>query len=239
MFGHIHDNADIVISNIDKKFLSNSGTFTDNIDEVVVWILSYESSTSSLVYFSLKVKDSFNYLNIDKANNIIISPIKRIFWLSTSSIDNFPRSKILASVEYTVATTVENLNYSIMEVIFLSTTWYEKIKNTCVLRSGISNLLTDTKGYTTKQWCNLVSNISYCKQGELCNSKCIGKCADPTLICYVNNYTFTCGNPILEPSLDGTTIIPPRVTGIGATVIAVILIIIIIALIIWTFVRRS
>jgi hypothetical protein len=163
------------------------------------------------------------YLNIKAINKdtaiAVISEEPRIFWIEYSTIDNSYRSNLLAGSLYLLATNYNNKKYNVQWkintdlngelIIFLPTTWYEKIDDYCKLNTGgyiqlIENLKRlSFKGYTTDKWCEEVSHIYNCDIYNKCGD-CMGAC-DNSKICLPNlennNAKFLCDDYTNEDKL--------------------------------------
>ena len=169
--------------------------------------------------------------------------------------------------DYTVSWKIKgfsNNNKSIIEhlnspngdlVIFLPTTWYELIPDSQILCQSITgtSILIDRlnqlnfKGYTTQQWCEEVPHVIHCTDDKQCG-ECLGYCGDSNHICYMNldatGDKFVCGLTNKEPKLNKSTMVsfsesPLPTTGTGATWLAIIAIVVIVAILTWGLSRKS
>ena len=213
----------------------------------------------------LSIDPPNSYINVEVDNELsaraIISSEKRYFWIDYSIIDKIPRSQLLSGSLYSLKTTVDNHDYivswKIKEfsdgdlIIFLPTTWYESESNgICEKYTGSISIveklqLLNFRGYSTKSWCEHLSDMTHCSIEEHCG-ECLGQCSDPNTICHPNinsSPTFICGSPLQEPNLNNcsnVTFAPiPQSTGTNATWLAVISILIIVILLTWGLSRKS
>lgn len=237
---------------------------------VIELILRYENPTnttsSNQVYFSLQVKNTDRYINInievdgdDKVACAIVSPEKAFFTIDYSTIDKTPRSHLLAGALYSLQTTFGEQNYIVSWkingfangdlVIFLPTTWYENVDGNCHMRTGVSNLIDALnqlkfKGYTTQQWCETAPHVINCHDNNLCGD-CFGPCQNPNHICWPDGDKFICGFPQNEPNMVEFSMVSfadtnstPQTTGTAATWIAVVAIFLIVAILAWGLTRK-
>lgn len=229
---------------------------------VVELILHYETNKNSRnrnkLYFSLEVKShnlTSKYIGVDieSINNqtvasAVISSEKTLFTIDYSSIDNTPRSHLISGSLYSLQTTLGEHEYIVSWkingfsngdlVVFLPTSWYENINNTCTIKNGINNLLDNLaqlkfKGFTTEKWCETASHVINCSNDTFCGD-CFGHCQNNKHICWPNDNKFICGSPENEPDMSKFNLVSfadttPQTSGTAATLVAVIAIIIIVS----------
>ena len=282
IYGHIADNSEVILGVGNYNNVHGLLTYLSSEDllqmrplgevitpAVISLILTYEkpSHVINRVYFSLAVKGTSKYINIDINNSVAcacVSSNKSIFWVDYSSVDTVPRSQLLAGALYSLQTTFEEQEYVVSWqiqgfsngdlVIFLPTTWYEQSNDFCAIKNGTFILVESLhqigfKGYTTQQWCETVPKITHCSGDKQCGD-CLGPCPDPKHICYpdlnargsVNK--FICGPPSLEPKLVEGPLVTfnetaPTMNGTIATWIAIIVIVIIVALLTWATANQT
>lgn len=246
IYGHVADNSEIILGVGNYNNVHGLLTYFPAedllqmrpLDEVITpavlpLVLTYETPPNTKVpnrvYFSLAVKGSAQYINIelkDPENHngdkhiavACLSSEKAFFWIDYSSVDTIPRSQLLAGALYSLQTLSGEHEYVVSWkiqgfsngdlVIFLPTTWYEQ-KEACEVRNGAGMLVESLhqlgfKGYTTQQWCEVASKVTHCSGDKQCG-ECLGPCPDPSQICYPNltkgHTKFICGPPNAEPRL--------------------------------------
>jgi hypothetical protein len=295
IYGHIDDGSELVIgvgnyNNIHglmtyshRAAATNLGSILhDDIDmrtlpeihtpSVVELVVNYEKPmttiTNNKLYFTLKVKDSENYISVkietDGERRIAVACISRektYFWIDYSIIDRTPRSKLLSGSLYSLRTIFGEQEYVVSWkingfshgdlIIFIPISWYEATSESqCQNKTGLINLVESLnqlkfKGFTTKEWCESAPNIINCSEGKICGD-CIGQCQDLNHICYPNpdigGSKFICGIQSIETMNQSSMITlsesPPSTTGTVPTWIAIISIVVIVSLLTWGLSRR-
>lgn len=235
-----------------------------NINNIIELILTYENKISDRIYFSLAVKNSNKFINIQieliNDKNVAyacISKSKCLFWIDYSSIDKNPRSQLFSAVLYSLKTSFGEQDYVVTWkidkslnkdlIIFLPTTWYES--SNCEINQGIDTLIDKLtkksfKGFTTQQWCEELSFIKHCTNDQQCG-ECLGNCPNINHICYVDTQTpnsFICGPKELEPKILSTNVLPSNSSNVNCTYITWIVIIsifIIVAFLTWGLSYRN
>lgn len=261
IYGHIADESIIVIGmgdynnvkglmNINNDKLQIDMIETINIINIKEIILKYEKNGN----FSLKIKDTEDYIGVNLENNKAIAAVKNIktlFNIEYSIIDKKSREKLLSGVLYSLKTKIDGKEYNVEWeignlfgdlVMFIPINWYEE--ETCENISGVINLIERLnrpyfKGYTSLKWCQNGSKVLNCEYNTRCG-KCMGNCPNYGDICYSSGIEgdFICGKK--EPDM----LSPPNVTlnneslnnnisGNGVTFLAIGLIFLIIILLMY------
>lgn len=280
IYGQIFDKSEIIIAvgnynsihgvasyNPSNNLLQISSLSDVDSDLVLELIINHESlKPTNRLYFSLIVKDTNNFINVNISNNVATACIgsnKAIFWVDYSSIDHIPRPQLFSGVLYCLYTIVNNKAYPVTWtidgfpngdlVIFLPTTWYE-FQNSCQIFTGTRTLIENLnqlkfKGYTNLEWCENMASVTHCVN-ESCGD-CLGNCDSETENCYYShiNNKFVClphqsQSDHLQPDhlqsdhLQSDHLEPSNAgTGTVATLIAITIVIIIVALIAWGIAR--
>ena len=291
IYGHIPDKTEILIgvgnyNNVHGLLtyfpvedLLQMRTLSEVITpSVLQLVLTYERPShvnkTNRVYFSLAVKGfdaNQKYINVKieldndkKVACACLAPDKAFFWIDYSSIDNTPRSQLLAGALYSLQTTFGEQDYVVSWkiqgfsngdlVIFLPTTWYEQEGDFCQVKNGATILIESLhqlgfKGYTTQRWSEDVTQVIHCTDDRQCG-ECLGPCPDPKHICYPNltsgnlGKKFICGSPTYEPKLNESVFVSFNESqnapqGTTATWIAAVSIVIIVALLAWGLARTN
>lgn len=250
VYGHLADKSKIVIGVGNYNSVHGLACyFTDGntlqiqslpqlvSTEILELTLNYETSDNKTPKFSLSFGNK--YIGARSTGDIttaIVTTDKTLFTLDYSIIDHNPRSKLMAGVLYCLSTEINGKKHIISWningfangdlIMFLPTTWYQKVNGICIEHNGVNNLLNSInqlqfKGYTTLPWCQNHDYVTNCPDGTNCGD-CIGKCKNNNFICWPDNNTFICGPHNKEPNYLENSLItmaepPNQQTSTGGT----------------------
>lgn len=252
IYGNILDKSELIIAVGNYNNIHGLLTFNNNLLEMrtlfeiesqsVIKVI-YQEATSK--YFSLYSSQHNKYLNVDIDDEVataILSNEKALFWIDYSIIDQTPRDELLAGVLYSLKTRVDDKEYIVSWkikdfsngdlIIFLPTTWYERVDNVCILKRGSDQLIQKLnqlhfKGYTNEGWCQNIPTVTNCNDDKTCG-ECLGKCSNHQEICSLYNNNLICQSISNNKTRSNNLVIW----------IALITIVIIVALLAWGIMNK-